>query len=91
MKNILQSFVKNSFRFVSLRNRKQCVRLVSLFVLLLINVTTSFFTHVAGRYEAGVLLAEAGRLIVRLRESQQEKAGETNLFISSSEIVTIRV
>jgi hypothetical protein len=52
------------------------VRIVSLLVLLLINVTTSFVNHVAGRYKAGVLLAEAGRLLVRLRESQQEKAGD---------------
>jgi hypothetical protein len=51
---------------------------------MLINVTTGFVNHVAGRYEAGVLLPEAGRLLVRLRESQQEKAGKQNIFLSSS-------
>jgi hypothetical protein len=54
-------------------------------------VTTSFVIHVAGRYEAGVLLPEAGRLLVRLRESQQEKAGETIFIISSTEMVSVRV
>jgi hypothetical protein len=39
-------------------------------------MATGYVNHVAGRYEARVLLAEAGRLLVRLRESQQEEAGK---------------